>query len=139
MFGYIGLFSAQTTNALNDKRIQRLRSINNTWKELKSTLPFIGDRGLDKKISSLTESATNGDLEIYEHLQDKMKRLFANPPQLFYIAVGKDDFTKKLNDDLRKLLDTNKYPYLYNETDGGHTWENWRKYLVDLLPKLFIK
>ena len=139
VFGYIGLFSAQTTNALNDKRIQRLRSINNTWKELKSTLPFIGDRGLDKKISSLTESATNGDLEIYEHLQDKMKRLFANPPQLFYIAVGKDDFTKKLNDDLRKLLDTNKYPYLYNETDGGHTWENWRKYLVDLLPKLFIK
>ena len=70
-------------------------------------------------------------------MQEKMERLFADPPALYYIAVGKDDFTKKLNDDLRKLLDANAYPYVYHETDGGHTWENWRKYLVDFLPKLF--
>ena len=137
VFDYIGLFSAQTTNALNNKRIQGMRGINDAWNDLKSILPFIGNRGLDKKISSLTEGANNGDLAIYEHMQEKMERLFADPPALYYIAVGKDDFTKKLNDDLRKLLDANAYPYVYHETDGGHTWENWRKYLVDFLPKLF--
>lgn len=137
VFDYIGLFSAQTTNALNNKRIQGMRGINDAWNDLKSILPFIGNRGLDKKISSLTEGANNGDLAIYEHMQEKMERLFADPPALYYIAVGKDDFTKKLNDDLRELLDTNAYPYVYHETDGGHTWENWRKYLVDFLPKLF--
>ena len=55
-----------------------------------------GTGGLDKKISSLTEGANNGDLAIYEHMQEKMERLFADPPALYYIAVGKDDFTKKI-------------------------------------------
>ena len=70
-------------------------------------------------------------------MHEKMERLFAEPLALYYIAVGKDDFTKKLNDELRKLLDANAYTYVYHEKDGGHTWENWRKYLVDFLPKLF--
>jgi enterochelin esterase-like enzyme len=25
----------------------------------------------------------------------------------------------------------------YHETDGGHTWINWRLYLRDLVPRLF--
>ena len=27
--------------------------------------------------------------------------------------------------------------YEYTETDGGHEWRNWRKYLNNWLPKLF--
>ena len=67
----------------------------------------------------------------------KLKNFFKKNPKLFYIAVGSDDFTKKLNDDLRKKLNKGGYSFVYNESDGGHTWSNWRKYLVDFLPRLF--
>lgn len=137
LFNYVGLFSAQTSNALNNKRINRIRGINNTWDDIKSILPIVSNRGLDNQISSLTEGANNGDLEVYENLEEKLKSQFANPPKLYYIAVGKDDFTKKLNDDFRELLDSYGFQYYYNETDGGHTWDNWRRYLVDFAPRIF--
>lgn len=132
-FDYIGLFSAQTTNALNDKRIGSMQKLGEAWNELKSNLPFIGGGSVDRKISSLTSE----DLSIYDDVDNKLKAQFSTAPKLYYIAVGRDDFVKKLNDDLRLRLDAKGYKYHYNETDGGHTWENWRKYLVDFLPRLF--
>lgn len=53
--------------------------------------------------------------------------------------LGRDDFVKKLNDDFRKKLDSSDYKYCYNETDGAHTWDNWRKYLIDFLPRLYVQ
>lgn len=132
-FDYIGLFSAQTTNALNDKRISGMQQIGEAWNQLKDALPFIGGGKVDRTISGMTSE----DLNIYDNTDNKLKTLFKNNPQLFYIAVGRDDFVKKLNDDLRKKLNLIGAKYYYNETDGGHTWENWRKYLVDFLPRLF--
>lgn len=46
-------------------------------------------------------------------------------------------FKQALNDDLRKKLNKGGYTFFYNESDGGHTWSNWRKYLIDYLPRLF--
>ncbi len=132
-FDYIGLFSAQTTNALNDKRISGMQQIGDAWKQLKDVLPFIGGGKVDKTISNYTSD----DLSVYDDADNKLKKLFSTSPELFYVAVGKDDFVKKINDDLRVKLDLIDAGYLYNETDGGHTWENWRKYLVDFLPRLF--
>lgn len=132
-FDYVGLFSAQTTNALNDKRIGSMQKIGEAWNELKSNLPFICSGSVDRKISSLTSK----ELSIYDDIDDKLKVQFSPAPKLYYIAVGRDDFVKKLNDDWRKKLDSKGYKYYYNETDGGHTWENWRKYLVDFLPRIF--
>lgn len=132
-FDYIGLFSAQTTNALNNKRIGGMQKIGEAWNELKSNLPFIGGGSVDRKISSLTSE----ELSIYNDVDNKLKIQFSTAPKLYYIAVGKDDFVKKLNDDWKKKLDAKGYKYYYNETDGGHTWENWRKYLVDFLSRIF--
>ena len=132
-FDYVGLFSAQTTNALNDKRIDSMQKIGEAWNELKSNLPFLGGGSVDRKISSMTSD----DLSIYDDVDNKLRAQFSTAPKLYYIAVGRDDFVKKLNDDLRLRLDAKGYNYYYNETDGGHTWENWRKYLVDFLPRLF--
>lgn len=132
-FDYVGLFSAQTTNALNDKRIGSMQKIGEAWNELKSNLPFIGGGSVDRKISSLTSE----ELSIYDDVENKLKVQFSTAPKLYYIAVGRDDFVKKLNDDWRKKLDAKGYKYHYNETDGGHTWDNWRKYLVDFLPRIF--
>lgn len=133
-FDYIGLFSAQTTNALNDKRITGMQQIGDAWNQLKDVLPFIGGGKVDRTISSMTSD----DLNIYDDTDNKLKTLFKSSPKVFYVAVGRDDFVKKLNDDLRSKLNLIDAKYIYNETDGGHTWENWRKYLVDFLPRLFI-
>lgn len=131
-FDYIGLFSAQTSNMI-DKNVSSIKSIGEAWNSLKNNLPFIGGGKIDKAISKYTSDA----LYVYDNEDAKLKTLFAEPPKLYYIAVGKDDFVKKLNDDYRKKLTGNDYAFTYNETDGGHTWENWRKYLVDFLPRLF--
>ncbi len=120
-FDYIGLFSAQTSTIP--------RGGADVMKTLKGGIASIRDMFEDDN--------NNGAGYIYESTDDKINTLFASSPSLFYIALGRDDFVKKLNDDLRKKLDAKGYKYYYKETDGGHTWDNWRKYLVDFLPRIF--
>lgn len=132
-FDYVGLFSAQASNAINDERAEGLNKIGGVWNELKEVLPFMKGTRLDSYISNFTSD----HLHVYNDLDKKLDVEFKNPPKLFYIALGRDDFVKKLNDDLRQTLDDKGYKYHYFETDGGHTWENWRKYLVDFLPRTF--
>lgn len=133
MFDYIGLFSAQTTNALGDKSIDNMKKLGQKWNKLKGNFSFLGGGSVDRKITSLTAD----HIDVYDDADSKFRTLFEDAPKLYYIAVGTDDFVKKLNDDLRTKLDAAGYSYIYNESDGGHTWENWRKYLVDFLPRLF--
>jgi enterochelin esterase family protein len=134
-FDYIGLFSAQTTNALGDKSIDNMKKLGQKWNQLKNNFSFIGGGSVDRKITNLTAD----HIDTYDDFDNKLVKQFETAPQLYYIAVGTDDFVKKLNDDFRAKLDARKYKYHYNETDGGHSWENWRKYLVDFLPRIFTK
>jgi enterochelin esterase family protein len=134
-FDYIGLFSAQTTNALSDKSIDNMKKLGQKWNQLKNNFSFIGGGSVDRKITNLTAD----HIDTYDDFDNKLVKQFETAPQLYYIAVGTDDFVKKLNDDFRAKLDARKYKYHYNETDGGHSWENWRKYLVDFLPRIFTK
>lgn len=85
----------------------------------------------------MTNNMSKGSLAIYGDFDRKLAEQFSNPPELYYITLGQDDFVKKLNDDFRMKLDEIKAQYVYIETDGGHTWNNWRKYLVDFLPRIF--
>lgn len=62
---------------------------------------------------------------------------FSEAPQLYYIAIGRDDFLYDLNKQYRNLLDGKGVKYVYNESGGGHTWANWRRYLADFVPRLF--
>jgi enterochelin esterase family protein len=75
--------------------------------------------------------------EVYQNTDEKLKTLFAKKPKLYYIAIGKTDFLIEANNDFRKKLDENHYPYSYYETDGGHIWRNWRIYLTEFAPLLF--
>ncbi len=136
-FGYIGLFSAQATNALTDGRIGTIRSVKESITGALGKLPFMSKEARERNIDRVNKSFGSDDIDIYEHADEKLRQLFAAQPALFYIAVGRDDFVKKLNDDLREKLDESQYPYIYHETDGGHTWDNWRRYLLDFLPRLF--
>lgn len=94
---------------------------------------------MGEKINKFTGKFNNGNIGVYGNIDEKLKIQFKKGVELYYIAVGMDDFVKKLVDDYRSKLDSSGYSYYYNETDGGHSWENWRKYLVDFLPRLFRK
>lgn len=124
-FDYVGLFSAQTTNTLEDKAISIIKNVAGKFANLKAL------------IGKETNNSGIDGIETYKDFDAKLKTQFEAKPQLYYIAVGVDDFVKKLNDDYRAKLDAAGYKYIYHETDGAHSWENWRKYLLDFLPRIF--
>ncbi|MDO4320181.1 MAG: esterase, partial [Bacteroidales bacterium] len=64
-------------------------------------------------------------------------RQFADAPVLYWIAIGREDFLYDLNAMYRKFLDNQGWKYIYHETPGGHTWKNWRDYLIEFTPMLF--
>lgn len=76
---------------------------------------------------------------LYEDLEEKLARQFGEGVSLYWIAIGRDDFLYEENTRYRALLDTASYPYTYRESDGGHTWRNWRVYLTEFAQMLFRK
>lgn len=76
---------------------------------------------------------------IYDNMEQKIARQFAQKPALYWIAIGKTDFLYQANSDYRKMLNDNGYKYEYMETEGGHIWRNWRIYLTEFAQKIFKK
>ena len=74
---------------------------------------------------------------IYQDFDKKLATYFSKKPKLLWIGIGKTDFLIQANNDFRKKLDENKFPYTYMETDGGHIWRNWRIYLSEFVPLIF--
>lgn len=72
-----------------------------------------------------------------EKPSDYMNTLVANPPQLYWIGIGKDDFLYQLNEEFRQSLDNVGFKYTYRETSGGHQWKNWRRYLAEFATLIF--
>ncbi len=75
--------------------------------------------------------------QVYENIDTKLKVQFSKNPKLYWIAIGKDDFLYKTNVEYRERLDKAGYRYTYFESEGGHTWRNWRVYLTKFAPMLF--
>ncbi len=71
-----------------------------------------------------------------EHVA-QLKALQAAHPKLYYIGCGKTDFLYKTVTDLRALYDEVGFTYTYRESEGGHSWNNWRLYLSEVAPLLF--
>jgi enterochelin esterase-like enzyme len=57
--------------------------------------------------------------------------------RLFWLATGKDDFVLPSTKAALAMLDQHKIRYSYKESEGGHTWPNWRAYLNEFAPLLF--
>lgn len=74
---------------------------------------------------------------IYKDLDKKLKEQFASPVKLYFIGIGSSDFLYKDNVGYRQKLDEMGIKYEYMETDGGHEWKNWRKYLNHFVTELF--
>ena len=77
------------------------------------------------------------DKPAYQQTEALLAQQFANPPQLYWIACGVDDFLYQDNVVYRQYLDEKQYPYEYHESAGGHTWDNWIDYLTTFAQRLF--
>ncbi|WP_460982715.1 esterase [Spirosoma fluminis] len=62
---------------------------------------------------------------------------FNKNKKVFLFEIGKDDFLMEPCKQTMALLDKHNIKYQYKETDGGHTWINWRHYLNEYTPLLF--
>jgi enterochelin esterase-like enzyme len=57
--------------------------------------------------------------------------------KLLWVGIGKDDFLLNISRNTVELLKKHKFTPVSVETDGGHTWINWRNYLSEFAPQLF--
>jgi enterochelin esterase family protein len=57
--------------------------------------------------------------------------------RLLWFATGKDDFLVQTTRATVEMFKQHKFDVIYQETDGAHTWDNWRAYLNEFAPKLF--
>ena len=77
------------------------------------------------------------DKPAYKETEILLQQQFANPPQLYWIACGVDDFLYEDNVIYRQYLDEKHYPYEYYESAGGHSWQNWMDYLIIFAQRIF--
>lgn len=57
--------------------------------------------------------------------------------KLFWFSTGKDDFLIETSRASVAMFKKHGFNVVYEETDGGHVWLNWRNYLHVFAPQLF--
>ena len=57
--------------------------------------------------------------------------------KLFWFATGKDDFLVATSRATVDMFKKHRFDVVYKETEGAHTWINWRNYLNEFAPQLF--
>jgi enterochelin esterase family protein len=57
--------------------------------------------------------------------------------ELVWFSTGRDDFLIETSRATVAMLRAHGFRVDYEESDGGHTWINWREYLDELAPRLF--
>lgn len=77
------------------------------------------------------------DSPVYKDIDTTLETQNKNGVKLYWIAIGKTDFLYKDVTDYRAKLDSLKFKYIYHESEGGHTWSNWRDYMIEFIPQLF--
>ncbi len=57
--------------------------------------------------------------------------------KVFWLATGKEDFLLDTTKKTVALFEKHKLKPEFQETEGGHTWICWQRYLNEFVPKLF--
>jgi enterochelin esterase-like enzyme len=57
--------------------------------------------------------------------------------KLLWFATGVDDFLLPTTKATVEMFKTHGFDPVFRETPGGHTWLNWRDYLIEFAPLLF--
>ncbi len=71
------------------------------------------------------------------HLSDLNSEESKKGLKLVWLSTGKDDFLVQISHSTVDLLKKYGFNPVYEESEGGHTWLNWRDYLISFAPKLF--
>ena len=79
----------------------------------------------------------SADSKVYLDFDQTLQKQMDNGYSLYWIAIGKTDFLYRAVTEYRERLDQMGMPYEYKESEGGHTWSNWRVYLSEFAPLLF--
>lgn len=87
--------------------------------------------------AALVGAQGDRDSYIYKDLDAKVDKQFKKAPKLYWIACGNADSLIKNNQEFMAKLDEKGYKYTFVESEGGHTWKNWRNYLTQFVPLLF--
>jgi enterochelin esterase-like enzyme len=64
---------------------------------------------------------------------DKLKKGL----KLFWFATGKDDFLVETSRATVEMFKSHGFNVIYKESEGAHTWLNWRDYLYEFAQYLF--
>jgi enterochelin esterase-like enzyme len=80
--------------------------------------------------------------EVLEQVKKEKREAWSSPAtrqrlKLFWIAAGKDDIALANSRNMVAFFNQIGLPHTFRETDGGHTWINWRRYLNEFAPLLF--
>jgi enterochelin esterase family protein len=57
--------------------------------------------------------------------------------KVMWFATGADDFLLQTTKGTVEMLKKHGFSPVFKETTGGHTWLNWRDYLIEFTPMLF--
>ncbi len=70
-------------------------------------------------------------------VDEKLQGIKKEGYKLYWVACGNTDFLWESAVKLDEKLTENGLEHTFFETDGGHTWANWRVYLNTFAPLLF--
>jgi enterochelin esterase-like enzyme len=73
----------------------------------------------------------------HEHQADLDNAAARRGVKLLWFSTGKDDFVMDTTRSSVALLKKHGFSPVFVESEGGHTWMNWRDYLSAFAPQLF--
>lgn len=89
-------------------------------------------------VASMMSMGNPAEAEKYQkEFVQKLETQKKNGFKLYWIACGNTDFLYNDVIESMKKMDEIGFPYIYRESGGGHTWDNWRIYLSEFAPMLF--
>ena len=79
----------------------------------------------------------NGDAWVKENAAMLDNPALKKGLKMVWFGIGKEDFLMGVHKGTVALLEKHGFEPKVMETEGGHTWINWRIYLNEVAPKLF--
>ena len=90
--------------------------------------------GLSPALGAVT-SPEAGGLDFKELLADTKK--VNGEFKLVWVGCGTGDTLFKSVQAFSQMMNASGVKHVFRETDGAHTWLNWRQYLAEVAPQLF--
>jgi enterochelin esterase family protein len=109
-FSYIGVFSSGVFSAAPR---------NPAAKDVVANAPAPGADWEQPRLAVLDNASLKKDLK------------------LLWFSTGSEDFLLNTTKATIELLKKHGFNPVYKESTGGHTWVNWRNYLIEFAPQLF--